>query len=150
MRASRTQPQAHGRITVVMPRLLYARDSTGSVTHWGSPDGVHLVQVADAAVTHSHEAQERGYEEAHLHEQRVEAVPCWSVLWVSVWVIFAHSSMHGQGWQHYSTYAVEDYEAIRPVFDAYFGTAGLYNRARFEVEEWVWTREGGWEPEDWC
>ena len=112
-----------------MPRRVFAREADGEVVSWGSPDIKHLLDVQPG---------------------HIEEVLAWSVLWVSVWVTYANQRRHGHGWQLYATFAVEDYDVLRPTFDAYFGTCGLYKRLRFEVEHWIWTAEGGWEAEDNC
>ena len=109
-------------------RKLFQRNADGAVIGWGNPDGKALVQVG----------------------MSIRQVDAWSVFWVDAYVIYARDTLPPPQGMHYHTYAVDDDTMIRTVFDAYFGNAGVYKRVRFTSEEWIWTEEEGWEPEDHC
>ena len=91
---------------------------------WGRPTGFHIVEVGKECIQ----------------------VPCWKVLCV---VVEMRDTLYQQTpWQFYASYPVKHWRNVEPVFTDLFGTAGLYHRRRFLVEEWVWTAEVGWEYND--
>ena len=109
---------------------MFLRNGDGDVVSWGPPNRQHLVERPP--------------------QPGVHVDPAWSVVWVTVWVQWADPQNRGYGWHEFGTFAAEGFERAAFVFDEYYGTAGLYNRASFSSEQWIWTEAGGWEPEDHC
>ena len=112
----------------------YGRNADGTliVLDWGRPNGTHLVDS--------------------LNGRFVETA-CWNIFWVDAYIRGLPCGRQGthsehQGWVYYSTYAVRSWSDVRAVFDCYLGTGGYYQRVSFHVEEWLWTREEGWEWDD--
>ena len=101
-------------------------DEEGNVIYWGVANCTHLVGMGTS-------------------------VPCWRILRVSIWLRGFPGQVphHGdQGWWYYQEYWAGRWTAVREVFDCFFGTGGWYERVRFDVEEYLWTSEEGWDYDD--
>ena len=82
---------------------------------------------------------------------RVEPVPCWLVLIVTVY----HRNIHEDGrfssaseWGIYHEYMVERWDEVIRFWDDFYKTCGYANRFALCVERWQWTVENRWEPHD--
>ena len=71
------------------------------------------------------------------------------VLWVAVYVRdFPAAHARPSGWKLWTRYPTKAFQDIPKFFERYLGTAGLYMRACYCVEEWEWTEQNGWESAD--
>ena len=68
---------------------------------------------------------------------RVLRVDAWKVLYVKVWIRIIHrdtpfaSVSH---WQHTSSFVVENWDQVFTHFQMFYGSAGIVNRFKWEVE----------------
>jgi hypothetical protein len=73
----------------------------------------------------------------------------WTVLWVSVYVRdFPAEVARPSSWALWARYPAKTFEDIPKLFVRYLGTAGLYKRVCYSVEEWEWSEQNGWEAAD--
>ena len=100
------------------------RDRYGEIVDWGPPNDKRPVKMEDFS----------------------EEVDAWKFLWVQVRV--RDTLLRKTGWMSYQSFWASTWSDIPHLFDRYWGTAGVYHRAQFNVEGWVWTNENKWEIDD--
>ena len=105
-------------------------DGDGVITEWGPANTRTLVD--------------------HDVQGRVLEVDAWMVLNVTV---CTHNNdcdtlAEEEHWQKRSSFVVERWDQIFAHFKWFYGSAGIANRFKWEVERWLWTDVNGWEPYD--
>ena len=113
----------------------------GIIVHWGEPNDHMFVDIKNPELATRYDVQ-----------KLVLNAPAWKVLYVRVYDrnnLGDHSSLPGDhGWTYVCNYSVINWTDIRPVFDKYWATSGVYERVAFFVETWVYTEQQGWQVDD--
>ena len=89
------------------------------------------------------------YEYIFCRYEHASYASIWTVLWVSVYVRdFPAEVARPSSWALWARYPAKTFEDIPTLFERYLGTAGLYKRVCYSVEEWEWSEQNGWEATD--
>ena len=125
------------------PKCELQYDEKGTVIDWGPSNGTISIDACLSAFK--------------AGDRLVVHAPCWTVLWVEAEIrdfalsrtAMAVGSYHGDHeWEPYHDYFAASWEDVRPIFDKYFSTCGLYHRVSLRVEQMHWTEQQGWEEDD--
>ena len=109
-------------------------DEHGVIVEWGPPNATTLVDVCVEGQTN-----------------QVLRVDAWKVLYVKVWIrnIYRPTQFACVSrWEHMCSFVVERWDQVFPHFELFYGSAGIANRFKWDVERWLWTSQNGWEPDD--
>ena len=95
-------------------------DQHGVIVEWGPANATTLVDVCVEGQTN-----------------RVLRVDAWKVLYVKVWIrnIYRDTQLASVShWQHMFSFFVERWDQVFPHFELFYGSGGIANRFKWEVE----------------